>query len=267
MAAREHGGKPPDIVVARCAGSRRLVRRGQLHPCVAAIEQASQCEEGRRIRRDGRQELARVIDDDTRRQPRQRRLDLAQRAAVELQVDMPAERRDPRGHPLQIAPLRSAARQHHEAHAAHAGGMQTFQLGLRHVDRYRRDAARLRAQCGQGVERAPVVEAIAGRLHDDHTREAERLLHAPIGSHRRMGRSKRRRRRERIRIVVDVDMAIARVGEPRAARLVARHRPPGATDACDARQRASRVACAALTAPVGTRPSSNAASWSTVSSA
>ena len=193
-----------------------------------------------------------MIDDEIRRQTREHRFVLRQRVAVELKVDVPAERCNARRHVRECVPRQHAARQHHEAHAANARIVQTLQFVIADIRRDHRDAARAVAQLRDGRERAAIVEATPGRLHDDRARKAQRALHVPI---RRCGRGRRRERRglgERIACFVDVNVAVASAFEF--------HRACSCTS-----KPARRNACAAFTAPAGTRPSNSACVCATVS--
>ena len=115
-----------------------------------------------------------VVDHQPARQALQHRLVQRQLAAVELQVDVPAERRDRRCRALEARPRQHAARQHHVADAARAEVVKGIELGARRLGRDDDDRARFRAERGDGRERATVVEAVAGRLDDDRAGEVER---------------------------------------------------------------------------------------------
>jgi hypothetical protein len=69
-------------------------------------------------------------------------------AAIELQVDVPPERRNAGRDGLQRLPWQRPARvrNHHETHAAHAGRVQALQLGVGRIGGDDADAARIRAE-------------------------------------------------------------------------------------------------------------------------
>ena len=186
---------------------------------------------------------------------------LRQLAAVELQVDVPAERGDARRRRRERRPGQHAARQHHEADAARAQALQSLQLGLARVLGDDDDGPRLRTERRRRLEGAAVVEAVAGRLDDDGARRAHRPARGEIVGGRRVRRREGRRRRERPALLVDMHVAVAcaRVGGQRRGAHEAFPFPSR-----DARQ---RVACGAFTAPSGTSPRRSAPSWATVSSA
>jgi hypothetical protein len=68
-------------------------------------------------------------------QAREHRLVQRQLAAVELQVDVPAERRDRRRRALERRPRQHAARQHHVADGTGAAVVQGVELGRCRVGR------------------------------------------------------------------------------------------------------------------------------------
>ena len=97
------------------------------------------------------QELAGVVDHQRARQPLQHLLALGQQTAVELELDVPAEFVDPRGHALQDLPGQHAALQHVEAHAARAGGGHGLELAVGRLLVDHDDGAGDVAQLGEAV--------------------------------------------------------------------------------------------------------------------
>lgn len=108
-----------------------------------------------------------MIDHEFRRQAREHRFMLRQRVAIELKIDVPAERRDARGHRFECVPRQHAACEHHKAHAANAGLMQAMKFVIRNIWRNDGDAARAIAQLRDGGKRAAIIESVTRRLHDD----------------------------------------------------------------------------------------------------
>ena len=163
----------------------------------------------RMIDRHRLEELAVVIDDQRHGQPRQRRLVARQLAAIELQLDVPAEGGNPRRQRGERIPREHAAREQVKARPSHTGRGQPLEFALGHVKRYGGDSARGRAEGGEGGEGTAVIEAVAVRLHDDGARQAERALHLQVIGQRRVRGLERCLRHQRVAVLVDVHMAVA----------------------------------------------------------
>ena len=194
-----------------------------------------------------------MVDRQPAREPQQHGLARRQVAAVELQVDVPAEGVDPRGGGLEAFPAEHAAGQHHVADAAHADGVEPGELGLARARRDDDDGARFGPEGGHCFQRAAVVEGVAGRLDDDDPAQAERLLHLPVGVSRGMGRLEGSGRCECEAVLEDMHVAVAGAGGNER------------WDVHVGYSFRQRRASAALTAPAGSSPWSRAASWATVS--
>ena len=117
---------------------------------------------------------AHVVDDDGRRQRGEEVPEFRQIDRLEVDHDMPAEPADARGDLHQFVLRREVdeALDEIEAHAADARAVEPLQFVVAHVAPDRRDAARLAAARQAGVDHRAIVGAMAGRLHDDVTREA-----------------------------------------------------------------------------------------------
>ena len=63
-----------------------------------------------------------------------------------------------------------------EADAADAGTVERLQLGIGDIGMNDGDAARIRAELGQRVDRHPVVGAVIARRHHDDARRSVALL-------------------------------------------------------------------------------------------
>ena len=100
-----------------------------------------------------------------------------------------------------------------EADAAHTLGLHRLQFGVGHGRMDHRDAACLRTELRQGVERDCVVDVVGGGLHDDDAARANALLEQRVFLNARVGLHPgfRPRRRE-TRAIVDMHVAITRVG-------------------------------------------------------
>ena len=112
---------------------------------------------------------------------REHRFVQRQLAAVELQVDVPAERRDRAAVALEPRPRQHAARQHHVADAADAERRAATASSAGATSGATTTTARASgAELGERGQGAAVVEAVAGRLDDDRAREAELALHGAV---------------------------------------------------------------------------------------
>ena len=96
VAARDQARDPGDVVVARRPAARAFVRRRDLDPARAGVEQPAERAQRLAVGLDRAHESADVVDHQAARQAAQHRFVQRQLAAVELQVDVPAERRDRR---------------------------------------------------------------------------------------------------------------------------------------------------------------------------
>ena len=109
---------------------------------------------------------------------------------LQMQHQMPAQRRDPRHdpqHQIQLgrAPEMAGEGEPHPAHPALVQPLE-IRLGERIVDHG--DAAVAAAAAGDGVQHGRIVGAAAARLHDDRALEPEDVLQPAEVLHRRVGR-------------------------------------------------------------------------------
>jgi len=95
------------------------------------------------IERDGLEEFADVVDHQRAGQALEHGLVLRQIAAVELQLHVPAERRNPGGHCFENFPRQGRARQHEEADTPGAKLGQPVKLKIRHAFIDNNDATRV----------------------------------------------------------------------------------------------------------------------------
>jgi hypothetical protein len=119
-----------------------------------------------------------VVDDDVGGQAADQRVVLRQRAAIQLDLHVPAYRRDARGDLRHIVPLHKRIGQHVAARAANAGRVEALQFAVGDVGLDDRNPARLRSQVADGIGRAAVVVAVGVGLDDDDAFEA-RVLAGP----------------------------------------------------------------------------------------
>ena len=173
------------------------------------------------------EEFAVVIDDQRNGKTPKSGFVARQLAAVELQLDVPAEGGNACRHRLERIPGEHAAGQKVKAHAAHAGTRQARQFDVGDIGRHGGDSARGVPERGERLERAAIVEAVAVGLHDDRAREPQLPLDLQIIAQRRVRRLESRLRHQREPVFVDVHMAVAGVRDPQ----------PGCIDALDHRGR------------------------------
>src|SRR5690606_30049354 len=118
--ASKHLRERPDIIVQRWARAGGLIRRGQLHPRTAVVEQSAQDEERRVIRRHRLKKLADMVDHKRALECLERVFALGQLAPIELQLHMPAEGADAVRHFVQDVPWQRTAGEHEKPDAAYA---------------------------------------------------------------------------------------------------------------------------------------------------
>ena len=75
-----------------------------------------------------------------------------------------------------------------QADAAHAGLVEPFDLGGRHIGFQQSDAAIAAARGGEQIDQHRVVAAVAGRVHEHAAFEAKKLMQAEQILLRRVGR-------------------------------------------------------------------------------
>ena len=150
---------------------------------------------------------------------------LRQVAAVELQLHVPAERRNSGGHCFENFPRQGRARQHEEADAARAKLGQPVKLKIGHAlhrqqrcnARLNRSWRRLRACSDCPCRRWTVEQRRCARY--------EARAHLPIGRDGRIGRHELRGCGLRIFAVVDMHVGVAGAGgRPELRRDVALNR-------------------------------------------
>jgi hypothetical protein len=161
------------------------------------------------------QELADMVDDQPAGQPLQQCFTFSQQAAVQLQLDAPAEARDAGRDRFQSVPRQRTARQHLETRAANAGVGQALQLGIADVGPDDCDTARLVETEGcDRLDGTAVVEAVGRWLHDHRTVQAQGALHgADVGRDVGPGRAGAHRGRGHgLGRIIDVNVAVAGLG-------------------------------------------------------
>ena len=169
-----------DILVFRRAGLRGLVRRRELDPAAAGVDQPQQAFERRMVGRHRFQELAGVVDHELARQALDLRFVLRQLAAVELDIGVPAEGMHARHHFVHDLEAEHAAVQRHDAHRADASLGKALEFSLGDIGTHHRHAFGHAAQLLHRGQRDAVVVLVGVGLHDDHALEAEALLQRAI---------------------------------------------------------------------------------------
>src|SRR5260221_14784851 len=123
-----------DVLVARRPALRYLVRRGELHPAAARVDEPEQRLERGMLRRHGLEELADMVDDEAPGEAQDLRFALGEGTAVELHHGVPAECMHARGEPVHHVPAERATGERHEADPAEAAAGAPLQL--RGADRW-----------------------------------------------------------------------------------------------------------------------------------
>ena len=150
-----------------------------------------------------------MIDHQIARQAREHRLVVRQLAPIELKLHVPAERRNPRRHGLQNVPGQRAAGEHEEADAADAETGQPVKLGIGDRLIHDRDPARAGAKRFHRLDRAAIVGAVCGGLHDHDALDAEPFAHLQIVGNGCIRRIDARGRRLWIAAVVYMHVGVA----------------------------------------------------------
>ncbi len=153
-------GAEADVVEERRADLRHLVGGGELDVSASAFDEPEQHPEGRVIERHRFEELAHVIDDQRARQAPQKRLTFRQEPAVELQLHMPAERRDAGGERSEAFPREHTSGKHVEAHPADACAAELIKLRIGYALVKDGDATRVRKRRDR-LKRTGIIGAVA----------------------------------------------------------------------------------------------------------
>ncbi len=148
---------------------------GHLHPHVVRLHEPQEAREFGSARAAGDVRAAHVVDDQRYRQGGEEGFQVRQVRRLEVEDDVPAQRRDPAGHRLQgLARGRiHQAPDEVETHCAYPGLVQPPQFGVGDVGADRRHAPGARTGRAQGVHQGAVVRAVAGGLHDDVAADAQ----------------------------------------------------------------------------------------------
>ena len=140
----------------------------------------------------GRQRrVGQVIEHQLRRQAAQQVGELDDLRALHVELQVPAEIRDAFRERLDHVDLdhRGGRVAQGEADAAHACGMERFQLGIRDRRVENGDASRVRTELRDRIDRHPVVDGVVARLDDDDARRSDALLQQAVMRHGGIGRS------------------------------------------------------------------------------
>ncbi len=170
-------GERHDVVVGR-TGDRHPLRACHLDPEVLVlVHQPVEALVLRVIDALLHVRRAHVIDHDRGRQRGEEGFEVGQVRHLEIDHDVPAERRHPRGDPLQHLARGEIDQAAHEveAHAAHPRPVHGLELGVGDLLAHEGDALGLVAGGFERIDHRPIVLAVAGRLHDHVLVEPEEI--------------------------------------------------------------------------------------------
>ena len=173
----------------------------------------------------GLRDVREVIEDDLRGNALEDRHDLHDLDGRRVDLDVPAEVVDPLRQGLDHLGRRGARLRQIEANAPHPEPVHALEVLGRHGVVDDRDHARRRAELGQRLEMAPVVDAVGRGLHEDVARRPDALLEGAIVHHQRVARAQRGLRIDRVLGVVDVVVTVGGVGRGLQLRRLGAHRP------------------------------------------